>query len=191
VTSHSVRLTGLTPGTRYHFRVRSADGSGNAATAPEAASPPATFAVPFTAFPAATVIETGTAREGSAASLTADDNVFFRVNSTTSGTRTTSWYGSFTGAPAGLSDLKVTYVGRNSATCTQTVAAWRWTDSTWQQLSSRSVGTSDVTLADLVPPGPAGSYVSPTGEIRIRVRCTRTSNFFSSGDMMRITYVRP
>ena len=34
VTAHSVRLTGLTPGTTYHYRVRSADGSGNATTAP-------------------------------------------------------------------------------------------------------------------------------------------------------------
>lgn len=31
VTSHSVVLTGLTPGTQYHYRVSSADGSGNAA----------------------------------------------------------------------------------------------------------------------------------------------------------------
>jgi hypothetical protein len=191
VTAHSVRLTGLTPGTTYHYRVRSADSSGNAATAPAAASPPATFRVPFTAFPAATVIETGTPRQGSAASLTADDNVFFRVNSTTTGTRTSSWYGSFSGAPAGISDLKVTYVGRNSRSCTQVVAAWRWTDGTWQQLSSRAVGTTDIVLADLVPPGPAGDYVSPTGETRVRVRCTTTANFFASGDQMKITYARP
>jgi hypothetical protein len=144
-----------------------------------------------TAFPATTVIETGTPRECSAASLTADDNVIFMVNSTTSGTRTSSWYGSFTGAPAGISDLKVTYVGRNSRSCTQTVAVWRWTDSTWQQVSSRSVGTSDITLADLVPPGAAGNYVSAGGEVRVRVRCTTTANFFASGDLMRITYVRP
>ena len=191
VTAHSLRLTGLTPGTRYHYRVRSADGFGNAATSPPAASAPATFGVPFTSFPAATVIETGTLRAGNAASLTTDNDVFFQVNSTTSGTRTTSWYGSFTGAPAGLSDLKVTYVGRNSRSCTQVVAAWRWTDSTWQQLSSRAVGTTDVTLADLVPPGTAATYVSPAGEIRVRVRCTTTANFFASGDQMKITYVRP
>ena len=193
VTAHSVRLTGLTPGITYHYRVRSADGSGNASTAPALGSPPATVAVPVavTAFPSATAIETGTLREGSAAALTADDNVFFRVNSTTSGTRTTSWYGSFAGVPAALSDLKVTYVGRNSRSCTQVVAAWRWTDGTWQQLNSRSVGTSDVTLADLVPPGTAASYVSPAGEVRVRVRCTANANFFASGDLMRITYLRP
>ena len=137
------------------------------------------------------MIETGTARAGSAASLTADDNVFFQVNSTTTGTRTTSWWGSFTGVPAGLSNLRVTYVGRNSRSCTQVVAAWRWTDSTWQQLDSRAVANADVTLADLVPPGAAGTYVSATGEVRVRVRCTATTNGFSSGDQMKITYVRP
>ena len=56
--------------------MRSRDASSNATTAPAAASAPATFAVPFTAFPATTAIETGTSREGTAAALTADDNVF-------------------------------------------------------------------------------------------------------------------
>jgi Domain of unknown function (DUF4082)/Bacterial Ig-like domain/Bacterial Ig domain/Purple acid Phosphatase, N-terminal domain len=191
VTAHSVRLTGLTPGATYHYRVRSADGAGNASTSPAAANPPATFGVPVapvTKFPAATVIETGTLRGGNAAALTADDNVYYQVNSTTTGTRTTSWYGSFTGVPAALSGLSVTYRGRNSASCTQTIAAWRWTDSTWQQLHSGALGNTETTRADLVPPGAAGNYVSPTGELRVRVRCTRTANFFASGELLRITY---
>ena len=36
VTSHSVALSGLSPGTTYHFRVRSADASGNSATSADA-----------------------------------------------------------------------------------------------------------------------------------------------------------
>jgi hypothetical protein len=139
-------------------------------------------------FPAATVIETGTLRGGNAAALNADDNVYYQVNSTTSGTRTTSWYGSFTGVPSALSRLTVTYTGRNSASCTQVIAAWRWTDSTWQQLNSSAVGNTETTRADLVPAGAAGNYVSPTGEVRVRVRCTRTANFFASGELLRIAY---
>ncbi len=40
MTAHSIKLTGLTAGTTYFFRVRSADGSGNATTAPDT---PASF----------------------------------------------------------------------------------------------------------------------------------------------------
>lgn len=142
-------------------------------------------------FPAATVIETGTARAGNAASLAADDNNYFQVNSTTSGTRTSSWYGSFTGAPSGLSALKVSYIGRNSRSCTQVIAAWRWTDSTWQQLNSSAVANTETAHNDLVPPEAAGAYVSPTGEVRVRVRCTTTANFFASAELLKLTYVRP
>jgi Domain of unknown function (DUF4082)/Bacterial Ig-like domain/Bacterial Ig domain/Purple acid Phosphatase, N-terminal domain len=193
VTSHSVDLSGLTAGTTYYYRVRSVDPSGNATTSPAAANAPATFAVPVTAFPAATVIETGarTPRAGNAASLTADDNNFFAVNSTTTGTRTTSWYGNFTSVPAALSNLRVSYVGKNSASCTQVLAAWRWTDSTWQQLDSRAVSTTEVSINDLSPAGASANYVSPSGELRIRVRCTRTASFFASGEVMKITYVKP
>jgi hypothetical protein len=43
VTAHSITLTGLLPGTKYHFRVTSTDASGNSATSPASASAPATF----------------------------------------------------------------------------------------------------------------------------------------------------
>jgi hypothetical protein len=193
VTSHSVDLTGLGAGTTYYYRVRSTDPSGNATTSPAAASAPASFPVPVAAFPAAPVIETGggTLRAGNAASLTADDNNFFQVTSTTTGTRTTSWYGSFTGVPAGIGNLKVSYRGMNSASCTQEVAAWRWTDNTWQTLDSRAVTTTEISINDLAPPGASAGYVSATGEVRIRARCTRTANFFASGELMKISYTKP
>jgi hypothetical protein len=186
VTAHSIGLTGLTPGTTSHYRVRSADASGNPAT-----SAVASFSVPVTAFPASTTIESGTLRGGAVSALTADDNVYYQVNSTTSGTRTSSWYGTFTGVPSGLSGLRVTYTGRNSRSCTQTIAIWRWSDSTWQQLNSGAVGNTETTRADLAPAGAASSYVSATGDLRVRVRCTTTANFFASGEVLRITYTRP
>jgi hypothetical protein len=190
VTAHSVLLTGLTPGTTYNYRVRSADGAGNATTSPVAANPPATFRTAVTTSPGAVTLETGTLRGGNAAALSADDNVYYEVNSTTSGTRTTSWYGSFTSVPTGITGLRVTYTGRNSRNCTQVLAAWRWTDSTWQQLNSSTVGTTEATRADLAPPGAATAYVGPAGEVRVRVRCTTTANFFASGDQLRITYTQ-
>jgi hypothetical protein len=150
-----------------------------------------TAAPSVTAFPAATVLQTGTARGGTAASLNADDNSYFEVNSTTSGTRTTAWYGRFDSVPAGATGLTVSYVGKNSRSCTQTLAAWRWSDSTWQQFSSRAVGTTEVSLADLAPPGASSDYIGPGGELRVRVRCTTNANFFASGDLLKIAYSGP
>ena len=192
VTAHSVTLTGLTPGTRYYYRVRSADSSGNARTSPDAASAPATFSTTVTAFPSAVAIETGTLRGGTATALASDNNVFYEVNSTTTAPRTSAWYGRFTALPADLTDLTLLYRGKNSRNCTQTVAIWRWSDSTWVQLDSRAVSTSEVTTPTLTPPGSPATYLSAAGELRVRVRCTGPSaNFFSSGELMSITYRRP
>jgi Domain of unknown function (DUF4082)/Bacterial Ig-like domain/Bacterial Ig domain/Purple acid Phosphatase, N-terminal domain len=195
VTSHSIQLSGLTPGATYHYRVRSADAAGNAAQSPAPPAAPANFRVPqaVDVAPNATVIETGTAGGGTFASLSADDNVFYNVNSTLTGTRTSSWYGSFTGVANGLSNLRANYRGRNSVSCTQTVHIWRWTTSTWVQLDSRAVGTTEVALLNLTPTGAAADYVSGTtgdGEVRVRVRCTRATNFASNGDLLRISFVR-
>ncbi len=184
--------TGLQASTSYSYRVRATDAAGNLSGYSNTAS--ATTATPatVTAFPGATAIETGSLQGGSSASLNADDNNYYVVNSTTSGTPTSSWYGIFTGVSNNLSNLKVTYKGKNSRKCTQTVAIWRWTDSTWVQLDSRSVNTSEIQIADLIPPGTQSDYVSGTtgdGELRVRVRCTGNSqSFSSSGDLMKMVY---
>jgi Domain of unknown function (DUF4082)/Bacterial Ig-like domain len=165
-------------------------GAYRASYGPDTPGPPPE---PVSASPGATVVQSGTAAGGNAAALSADDNVFFQVSSTRSGTRTTAWYGSFAGVPNALTDLRVSYTGRNSASCTQTVHIWRWTTSSWVQLSSRSVGTAEVALADLIPVGAAADYVSGTtgdGELRVRIRCTRSSNFVAAGELMRIAYRR-
>ena len=193
VTAHSVRLTGLTAGTTYHFRVRSADAAGNATTQPEAPTAPATFRIPqtVTATPVAATIDAGTLRAGAASALTSDNDVYYQVNSTTSGTRTSSYYGSFTGVPATISSLTATHRGRNSVSCTQVIQIYRWTDGTWQQLNSAALGNTETTRGPYTPTGAAANYVSPTGEVRVRVRCTTTANFFASGELMQITYVVP
>jgi hypothetical protein len=74
------------------------------------------------------------------------------------------------------------------------MAVWRWTDSTWVQLDSRSVGSTEVLVGNRVPSGAAAAYVSGTtgnGEVRVRIRCTRSSwlsSFYASGDLLKIVY---
>lgn len=147
-----------------------------------------------TARPSATVIESGTLRGGNYARLAADDNSVFAVNSTPTGTRVSSWYGRFTSVDNALRGLTLTYRGNNSAQCTQTVAAYRWTTRTWVTLDSRAVGATEVQV-NKTPAGALADYVSGStgaGEVRLRVRCTRTASAFNArGDLMRVVYTRP
>ncbi|MCW2961249.1 MAG: in-like serine protease [Thermoleophilia bacterium] len=145
----------------------------------------------YTLAPSAGVIEAGggSLRSGSVAQLAADDAAYLEVNSTASGTRTTSWYGRFTGVAAAPSRLRVTYSGRNSRSCQQVLAIWRWTTSSWVQLDARSVGTSELLIADRAPTGALANYVSAAGEVRVRVRCTSSQRSFSArADLLRITW---
>ena len=145
--------------------------------------------------PREAIVSTGKPRAGTAGRLRADDNAYYQVNSTQSSTRTTSWYGRFAGVSKDLGDLRITYKGKNSASCSQIVDVYRWVDSTWVPLSQRSVGMTEVRLANLVPVGEASDYVSGSsglGEVRVRVGCTRSaSNFYSSADLLQIAYELP
>jgi hypothetical protein len=188
----------LAAGTTYTATVSTAakDTAGNALAAAKSWSFTTTTLSTFTKVPDSVTIETGTLRKNGVAELGASDNVYYQVNSTTSGTRTTSWYGSFTGVSNNLANLKVTYEGRNSKDATQTIKIWNWKTGAWDQLDSRTVGNSDVLIADLLPAAPLERYVSgavgTVGEVRIQIRATRERfGFFASGDWMRIVYDAP
>ncbi len=181
----------LAAGTAYTARVTTAakDTAGNALAAEKTSS--FTTVTTVTAYPTGTAIITGTLRAGDYTRLRTDDNVYYQVNSTTSGTRTSAWYGSFTGVSNALAKLSIAYKGKNSVSCSQTLAVFRWTDSTWVQYDSRSVGTSEVSVTKS-PTGTLADYVSGTtgdGELRVRVRCTNSSySFYASGELLKITY---
>jgi subtilisin len=165
------------------------DWSGDASSAPPPPPPPPVTRV--TASPSGTTVLTGTLRSGSVADLATADGTYYRVNSNTSRTRTTSWYGSFAGVPSGAGNLAVTYQGRNSRTCAQRIYVYRWSDAAWVQIDSRNVGNADVRVAGIAPPGAASAYVS-SGALHVRVGCTTTSGtFYSSGNELQIAYDAP
>ena len=142
-----------------------------------------------TACPSNTTIVSGTLR--TASQLCSDNNIYYQVNSTTSGSRTTAWYGAFPGVTKNLSSLKIAYAGKNSQTCSQTVSIWNWIINAWATLDQRNVGTGETLIANLIPIGSLSDYVSGTsgsGELRILVSCGAGSNFYSSGDLLQITY---
>jgi hypothetical protein len=148
-----------------------------------------------TVFPGSATAVTGSYLSGNASSLAGNDNVFYRVNSTTAGTtRTAAWYGSFPGIPNNLANLNVNYSGNNSRNCRQTIAIWSWASNAWVQLNSRTVGTAEIAISNLIPSGALADYVSGVsgnGQVRVRVRCQTSANFINRGDVMSVVYTLP
>jgi hypothetical protein len=153
------------------------------------------------AFPTATRILAGTLNSGTVANLSVDDGKYYKVSSTTTGTRTTDWYGQLSGVPAGAANLKVTYNGSNTVSASQTLSVWNWATSAWVQVAGpTTVGTTDVTVGPVaVPAAPAaGSWASYVGTgankglVRVRVLTTgAATNFVTSGDLMSLIYDAP
>ncbi|HEX5757779.1 MAG TPA: Ig-like domain-containing protein [Thermoanaerobaculia bacterium] len=152
--------------------------------------PPVTM---VSAVPASVVVKAGTLKRGDAGSLASEDDDHLTIKSTKTGahTRITSWIGRFTGVPADLQDLRVAYTGRNSQTCLQAVEIWRPTTSTWVTLDSRRVGTTEVPIKGLIPPGPDPDFVS-NGNLLVRVTCQKDGgNFTAHADLLRLDYLSP
>lgn len=186
VTSHSITLNNLNANTLYHYRVKSTDAAGNTATSADHSFQTGGL----TAYaPASTTILQGSLASGSFSNLAGNDASYYLVNSTTSGsTRFTDWYASATisQAPGSLSTITTTYDGKYSRSGrTQTLYLYNWSTSAWTQIDSRSVGQSDVTIAN-TQTSPA-NFISPTGEIRLRVLASGGANksFTCSGDQVQ------
>jgi hypothetical protein len=186
VTSHSITVNGLSANTLYHYRVKSTDAAGNLATSADHSfqtGGSTTYA------PASTTILQGSLSAGGFSNLAGNDASYFVVNSTTSGsTRFTDWYASATisQAPSSVSTLTTTYDGKYSRSGrTQTLYLYNWSSSAWTQIDSRSVGQSDVTITN-TQTSPV-NFISPSGEIRVRVLASGGSNksFTSSGDQVQ------
>jgi subtilisin family serine protease len=182
----------LSAGAAYSARIGATarDRAGNTLSAATAWSFTVTSAAATAVAPSAIVIQSGSLRAGDATRLRNDDDAFFQVTSTTRSTYATAWYARFTSVSNALASLRVTYRGRNSLACSQTVSIWRWTTNSWVQLDARSVGTVEIGI-DVAVGGSRADYVSGTsgtGEVRVRIRCTTTKGtFHASGDQLQLT----
>ncbi|HKB17292.1 MAG TPA: fibronectin type III domain-containing protein, partial [Planctomycetota bacterium] len=185
VTSHSLNLSSLSADTTYHYRVQSTDAFGNLAVGVDRTFHTGTLQS-FT--PSTVTVLQGTALTGAVAELAADDNVYFVVQSTATGTRVTDWWGEIASpqAPASMASLEVKYAGKYSVTVNQKMHLWNWTTSAWSEISSKSVGTSEKSIT--VTPSPFASFVSPAGQVRVRVLGTAGPlDFTASTDRIRVT----
>jgi hypothetical protein len=167
-----------------------------------------------TAYPTSTTIISGggTVNSGTYKNLGLDDALYYRVNSTTTGTaRSTNWYGQFTGVPVGAANLKVTYKGRNCPTgtgaCSTTpkptsVFIWNWAaPAGWVQIAGPTgvAGPTDTTFGPIdvstVPPPPGARFVGTganRGRVRVRVFTQgTTTNFVTGGNLMKLVYDAP
>ncbi len=110
------------------------------------------------------------------------------MRSTTSGsTSTTSWVATFANVPGDVTAMTVSYKGKNSRKCSQTIAVSK--SGTWSQIDSRSVGTSEVGVTKALS-GTASSYVGADGTVNVRVQCSTRYGFTAYGDLLSLKYDR-
>ncbi|MEY4572712.1 MAG: hypothetical protein RLZ10_1960 [Bacteroidota bacterium] len=139
----------------------------------------------YTYSPTTTTILAGSLSIGTFGNLETNNSSYYVVNSTKSGTRNTDWYGSTTisQTPSTVSKLTIHYDGKNSASKSQILYLYNWTELKWVQIDSRTVSTTDVLITS-IQNSPI-SYISSSGEIRVRVFSSGgTKNYIASGDWM-------
>lgn len=136
--------------------------------------------------PTSATILSGSLGSGTYGNLATNNSSYYVVNSTASGTRKTDWFGSATisQSPASVTKLTVKYDGKNSASRTQVLYLYNWVTGSWTQIDSRNVSNSDVLITS-IQQTPA-SYISPGGEIRLRVYSSGgNKNYTASGDWLQ------
>lgn len=110
-TTHSVTLTGLTPGTQYHYRVSSSDPAGNASTAPVAADPPSLFTTTNSTPPSIAAVTATQTSSGATVTWTTEKSATSRVDYGTSATALTL---NATGATATAHSVDLTALTPNT-----------------------------------------------------------------------------
>jgi len=191
VTSHSIKLSGLSPGTTYYFEVQSTDEAGNTETDNDKGAYyrfTTATETEKTYFPSGVSITKGTISSGDYSYLGKDDSLYLAVKSARVGfNQVIDWYNyvKIIETPSEVTSLTITYDGKYSASRTQKLYIYNFAFNSWQQIDSRTVGTSDtkITWSTTSP----ASYISVGGEIRLRVYASATSSFVCYADFASYT----
>lgn len=136
--------------------------------------------------PHSTTVLSGSIQTGTFGNLITNNSSYFVVNSTNKNTRTIDWYGTakIIQPPSTVSLLTVNYDGKLSSSNTQVLHLYNYSNSTWNQIDSRIVNTSDalVSYSTITPQ----NYISASGEIKARIVATGgATNFICSGDWLQ------
>ena len=191
----STPLTNLLANQTYHYRVVANNATGttygaDATFVTSSVPPPPPPASLTLAYPSGVTVISGSSPTGNATSLAGIDGSYYALRS--SFFSAPSWYGTFSVDP-NASDLRVTYNGKSTRSCTLSLAVYRWTTGTWVSAgSSVTVGTSPVTVADAATSAaiPAAELQS-SGQVRVRASCSSgfsLSSFTLSSDLLRLSY---
>ena len=141
----------------------------------------------LTYVPNSTTVLSGSIQTGIFGNLTTNNSSYFVVNSTNQNVRKTDWYGSvkITQSPSSVTQFTLNYDGNNSLSNTQILYLYNFLTSSWTQIDSRNVSSTDATIS-YTTTTPL-MYISTTGEIRARVYASgATADFKSSGDWMQV-----
>lgn len=137
---------------------------------------------PATYFPGAVTINTGEYQWGTLKSFKKADRDTYDIKShRVADGRSTDWYATTTipDWPASMSELSLTYKGQYSIkNVMQSLYLYNYKTDNWDLLDKRAVGnTDDVTVSAVINLSP-DKYVSPKGEMKVRVRGLHTNRNF-------------
>jgi hypothetical protein len=185
VTVSNYSNAGLVNGTTYYYRVTATDATGNeSGLSNEASATPKAVQTKSYA-PTSVTISKGSSSSDSGR-LSASDDVYYQVNSAKQGKKhVVDWYGEAAIDVAGVRKLTTTYEGSYTRQVTQTLYVFNFSTGTWEQVASASVSTTDQTFTWSTT-SPA-AYISPIGQVRLRVVDNSGASFACKGDFVRFT----
>ena len=185
--------TAVTNGTTYYYAVAALDTADNESTRSAEASATPRAPIVKTYRPSGYALSAGSVYQGRGAVGRLHENDGNRVEITAA--RSGSLYMSELTASAAIAEpppLLRKLTGRfdggaSSSTATLAVSIYRWTTGTWTPVyGPRTPGTTADVGSTWTTASPA-EYLGPTGEVRVKVRGTRSSAFRTQTDLVSVS----